>query len=147
MNTDIYSELNSLIGTTINKEVKFYTFYEDWSNVTEEELNEYEIEVHEEVNISIGGEITMSGFIYYDEPILSKGYPMTCGWLSQSDDEQLYTDVPKKYLIRNIIHIGTVIVIPGSPVEPSGFLIDSSDILYYNDRKFLSIFTKCKDRE
>ena len=91
MNTDIYSELNSLIGTTINKEVKFYTFYEDWSNVTEEELNEYEIEVHEEVNISIGGEITMSGFIYYDEPILSKGYPMTCGWLSQSDDEQLYT--------------------------------------------------------
>ena len=40
MNTDIYSELNSLIGTTINKEVKFYTFYEDWSNVTEEELNE-----------------------------------------------------------------------------------------------------------
>lgn len=91
MNTDIYSELNSLIGTTINKEVKFYTFYEDWSNVTEEELNEYEIEVHEEVNISIGGEITMSGFIYYDESILSKGYPMTCGWLSQSDDEQLYT--------------------------------------------------------
>lgn len=47
--------------------------------------------MHEEVNISIGGEITMSGFIYYDEPILSKGYPMTCGWLSQSDDEQLYT--------------------------------------------------------
>ena len=81
MNTDIYSELNSLIGATINKEVKFYTFYEDWSNVTEEELNEYEIEVHEEVNISIGGEITMSGFIYYDEPILSKGYPMTCGWM------------------------------------------------------------------
>ena len=77
MNTDIYSELNSLIGTTINKEVKFYTFYEDWSNVTEEELNEYEIEVHEEVNISIGGEITMSGFIYYDEPILSKGYSRT----------------------------------------------------------------------
>ena len=29
--------------------------------------------------------------ISYDEPILSKGYPMTCGWLSQSDDEQLYT--------------------------------------------------------
>ncbi len=29
--------------------------------------------------------------IFYDEPILSKGYPMTCGWLSQSDDEQLYT--------------------------------------------------------
>ena len=52
-----------------------------------------------------------------------------------------------KYLILNIIHIGTVIVIPGSPVEPSGFLIDSSDILYYNDRKFLSIFTKCNDRE
>lgn len=91
MNTDIYSELNSLIGTTINKKVEFYNFYEDWSNVTEEELNEYEIEVHEEVNISIDGEITMSGFIYYDEPILSKGYPVTCGWLSQFDDEQLYT--------------------------------------------------------
>ena len=29
--------------------------------------------------------------ISYDEPILSKGYPMTCGWLSQSDDERLYT--------------------------------------------------------
>ena len=53
----------------------------------------------------------------------------------------------KKYLILNIIHIGTVIVIPGSPIEPSGFLIDSSDILYYNNRKFLSIFTKCNDRE
>lgn len=33
--------------------------------------------------------------ISYDEPILSKGYPMTCGWLSQSDDEQLYNMICK----------------------------------------------------
>lgn len=95
MNKEIYNELNSLVGMVVNKKVTFLTFYEDWSNVSAEQLEEYDIDVHEEVAIELGGEITMSGFIYYDTPILSKGNPMTWVYLSESDDDVIITELAR----------------------------------------------------
>lgn len=117
MDEEIYNELNSLVGKTMNKKINLRTFYEDWSNVTEEQLDEFGLEVHEQVTIGLDGtfgfrEDGTYGFSLYDTPISTQTNPMTWAGFSEKNDNQLFTQYTRTK-VKNSVSVNNREVEPG----------------------------------
>ena len=116
-NTEVYDKFNSLIGTTVKKTVCFNEVYADLSNLTEEQLAEYDLEIHEQVTIGVGGtfgfrEDGTYGFISYDTPVIEQTNPMTYVFIGSGGDGQLFTGFTHMKM-KNSVSIDNKEVEPG----------------------------------
>lgn len=76
IDTDVCNELNSVIGTTIQKKVELSEAYMDLSYITEEQLAEYDMEIHDSITLEVTGTFGYRqdgsyGMVNYDTPIIS----------------------------------------------------------------------------
>ncbi len=78
-----------------------------------------------------------------DEVITEEGIRLIVEKLDKNRIEKVHVYLPETLHVSR--YHETAIRI--EPLSELSFLIDSSAILYYNNLKFLFIFTKCNDRE
>lgn len=116
-NTEVYDKLDSLIGTTVKKSVCFNEVDVDLSDLTEEQLAEYDLEIHDQVTIAEDGtfgyrEDGTYGFILYDTPIIKQANPMTYVFIGSGGDGQLFTGFAHMKM-KNSVSIDNKEVEPG----------------------------------
>lgn len=76
IDTEVCNELNSVIGTTIQKNVELSEAYMDLSYLTEEQLAEYDMEIHDSITSEVTGTFGYRqdgsyGMVNYDTQIIS----------------------------------------------------------------------------
>lgn len=124
VNTEVCDELASVAGTIIQKQVEFSEIYTDLSYLTEEQLAEYDMEIHEaittEVTATFGYRQDGSyGIIYLDTPIISQDNPITFAWIGRigENNSQLFAGTVRMKMKNSIdADYGNV--------EPGVFLYD-----------------------
>lgn len=116
----IYDELNALVGTTITKKITFVETYSDWSDLTEEQLADYDVELHDKVTVTSVATFGMTGMIYYDTPQISEENPFTCVYLDTQDDSELFTGCMRTKT-KNTLNLDY------EDVEPGEYLYDVYD--------------------
>lgn len=124
VNTEVCDELASVAGTIIQKQIEFSEIYADLSYLTEEQLAEYDMEIHEaittEVTATFGYRQDGSyGIIYLDTPIISQDNPITFAWIGRigENNSQLFAGTVRMKMKNSIdADYGNV--------EPGVFLYD-----------------------
>lgn len=87
---EILDELNSVVGKVMERSIGFGLGYQDYSFLSEEELEEMDFEPADQVIHYTGGEFGYRadgsyGIILYDEPIASYGSPITHLYFDDGD--------------------------------------------------------------
>ena len=124
VNTEVCDELASVAGTIIQKQIELSEIYADLSYLTEEQLAEYDMEIHEaittEVTATFGYRQDGSyGIIYLDTPIISQDNPITFAWIGRigENNSQLFAGTVRMKMKNSIdADYGNV--------EPGVFLYD-----------------------
>lgn len=122
IDTDVCNELNSVIGTTILKMVELSEAYTDLSYLTEEQLAEYDMEIHDSITSEVTGTFGYRqdgsyGMIILDTPIIEQVNPITFIWIGRENNNQLFANTVRMKM-KN-----TVDATYGD-VEPGVFLYD-----------------------
>lgn len=122
IDTDVCNELNSVIGTTILKMVELSEAYTDLSYLTEEQLAEYDMEIHDSITSEVTGTFGYRqdgsyGMVILDTPIIEQVNPITFIWIGRENNNQLFANTVRMKM-KN-----TVDATYGD-VEPGVFLYD-----------------------
>lgn len=122
IDTDVCNELNSVIGTTIQKMVELSDAYTDLSYLTEEQLAEYDMEIHDSITSEVTGTFGYRqdgsyGMVILDTPIIEQVNPITFIWIGRENNNQLFANTVRMKM-KN-----TVDATYGD-VEPGVFLYD-----------------------
>lgn len=122
IDTDVCNELNSVIGTTIQKMVELSEAYTDLSYLTEEQLAEYDMEIHDSITSEVTGTFGYRqdgsyGMVILDTPIIEQVNPITFIWIGRENNNQLFANTVRMKM-KN-----TVDATYGD-VEPGVFLYD-----------------------
>lgn len=122
IDTDVCNELNSVIGTTILKMVELSEAYTDLSYLTEEQLAEYDMEIHDSITSEVTGTFGYRqdgsyGMVILNTPIIEQVNPITFIWIGRENNNQLFANTVRMKM-KN-----TVDATYGD-VEPGVFLYD-----------------------
>lgn len=122
IDTDVCNELNSVIGTTIQKMVELSEAYTDLSYLTEEQLAEYDMEIHDSITSEVTGTFGYRqdgsyGMVILDTPIIEQVNPITFIRIGRENNNQLFANTVRMKM-KN-----TVDATYGD-VEPGVFLYD-----------------------
>lgn len=116
----IFELLNKVVGMTSTTKIGTSQMYVDEFNITEEDLESRNVEIHEAVNYTVDAywgyrEDGSYGVVYYDTPIPARGIPFTSIYVDGPDEKLIPYYVTK---IKNSVDIGN------GEVEPGVFLYD-----------------------
>lgn len=122
IDTDVCNELNSVIGTTIQKKVELSEAYMDLSYITEEQLAEYDMEIHDSITLEVTGTFGYRqdgsyGMVNYDTPIISQDNPVTFAWIGRENNNELFASTVRMKM-KNTVDADY------GDVEPGVFLYD-----------------------
>jgi len=122
IDTDVCNELNSVIGTTIQKKVELSEAYMDLSYITEEQLAEYDMEIHDSITLEVTGTFGYRqdgsyGMVNYDTPIISQDNPVTFAWIGRENNNELFANTVRMKM-KNTVDADY------GDVEPGVFLYD-----------------------
>ena len=116
-NTQVCNELNSFVGKTTNEKITFTEMYSDLSYLTEKQLKEYDLELHEPVTSRVDAmfgfrEDGSYGLIYLDTPIIEQTTPLTFARMGAEGKDHLFADV-MRMKTRSTVSINNKKVEPG----------------------------------
>lgn len=114
---DIYDELNALVGTTVTEKIEFGEVFADWSDLTEEQLADYDVELHDQVTVTSNSTFGLTGMIYYDTPQVSQANPFTCAHMGTENNGQLFAGIVRTKTKNTV-------TLDYEDVEPGVFLYD-----------------------
>ena len=94
----------------------------DLSYITEEQLAEYDMEIHDSITLEVTGTFGYRqdgsyGMVNYDTPIISQDTPVTFAWIGRENNNELFANTVRMKM-KNTVDADY------GDVEPGVFLYD-----------------------